>query len=156
MAAAPPRPAPAPLQRRDAVALWTLDRLCFPVEDAFSLGTFRRLLQDGRQLGFRFDEPRAPSPLAFIIALREGAAADIVTLDVHPEHRRRGLGRALLRHLHAVLRSAATREVTLQVAEDNGGAQRLYAAEGYAAVGVARGYYGGGRDAVLMRLELDR
>ena len=158
---------PVALERRDAEALWALDRLCFPGDVAFSLGTFRQLLRDRRHLGFRLGgragpaattvasaAAAAPTPVAFVMALREAVSADIVTLDVHPEHRRRGLGRALLRHLHATLRRTGAQEVTLQVAEDNTGARQLYLSEGYAAVGVARGYYGDRGDAVLMRLAL--
>ena len=166
--ALPVEAAPVSLERRDAAALWALDRLCFTDDIAFSLGTFRRLLRDQRLVGFWIGSGGVESAVkggadggpqslvAFVMALREKSSADIVTLDVHPGHRRRGLGRALLRHLHAALRRSGTREVTLQVAEDNVGAQELYRDEGYAAVGVTRSYYGSRRDAVLMRLVLNK
>lgn len=166
MAAFAPNDRPVPLGRSDAEALWELDRLCFPPDTAFSLGAFRSLLRDRRLVGFRFGDTTvsgasasdaggpAPSLLAFVMALRVAAAADIVTIDVHPKHRRLGLGRALLRYLHDRLRVSGTTEVTLHVAEDNAAAQQLYFMEGYALVGEARGYYPGGRDARVLRLAL--
>jgi ribosomal protein S18 acetylase RimI-like enzyme len=54
-------------------------------------------------------------------------------LAVHPEHRRRGLGEALLHHAHRAYREAGVARVGLKVDSDNPtGAGRLYDRLGYA------------------------
>ena len=53
-------------------------------------------------------------------------------LGVHPEHRRRGLGEALLHHAARAYRAAGVRRVGLKVDDDNPtGAPRLYERLGY-------------------------
>jgi len=83
-----------------------------------------------------------------------GEQADVQTIAVIPERRREGLGRALLRELLAEAARRGAVEAFLEVREDNPGARRLYAAEGFAEVARRRGYYPGGVDAVVMRAAL--
>ena len=53
-------------------------------------------------------------------------------LAVHPEHRRRGLGEALLHHAARTYRAAGVTKVGLKVDSDNPtGAPRLYERLGY-------------------------
>lgn len=86
-----------------------------------------------------------------------GPAAEILTIGVIPAARRRGLATKLL---HALLDEAVRRgaeECFLEVRNDNTAARAFYAAEGFAEIGVRRGYYDHGRvDAVSMRLEFAR
>jgi ribosomal-protein-alanine N-acetyltransferase len=91
-----------------------------------------------------------------VILLRRAAdEADVVTLAVVPEARRRGIGAALLRAGLEGLRAAGVARVFLEVAQRNAGARALYAASGFMEVGVRRGYYADGDDAVLMRWEAE-
>ena len=60
---------------------------------------------------------------------------------VHPGHRRRGLGRALLAHVLAALADAGAPNATLEVRASNSAAIGLYEAGGFARVGVRRSYY---------------
>ena len=57
---------------------------------------------------------------------------NIHDLAVLPTHRRRGVGRRLLTHLEAKARALGCCKLTLEVREDNGGAQRLYRDVGFA------------------------
>ena len=90
------------------------------------------------------------------VALGRVAAdeAELLTLAVHPEARRAGLGRRLLAAFErdAMVRGAA--RAFLEVAADNVAARALYAAAGYAEAGRRRGYYrdadGGRRDALVL------
>jgi ribosomal-protein-alanine N-acetyltransferase len=82
-------------------------------------------------------------------------AIDIHNLAVHPDFRRRGLGRSLLENVITVARNRASSKVTLEVRKSNATAQRLYESVGFTVRGIRKGYYSDdGEDAFLMTLEL--
>ena len=67
--------------------------------------------------------------------------AHVLTLCVHPDFRRAGYGRSLLRHL---LDKAARRDASecfLEVRPSNIEARQLYMSMGFTQVGERRGYY---------------
>lgn len=70
---------------------------------------------------------------------------EVLELAVHPDARRQGLGRALLRAL-----APPGTEAYLEVRASNASAIALYLSEGFAKTGVRRGYYQDGEDALLM------
>jgi ribosomal-protein-alanine N-acetyltransferase len=79
-----------------------------------------------------------------------GEEADIHTVTVAPECRRRGVASRLL---HSVIQSATSggvRRLLLEVRSKNRAAIALYHKHGFVQDSVRRGYYGGGDDAVLM------
>lgn len=84
--------------------------------------------------------------------------AELLTLAVAPEARRRGFGRALLAGAEARAAEVGALEMFLEVAADNRPARALYAAAGYAATGLRRGYYRGFEgpavDALVLRKAL--
>jgi len=86
-----------------------------------------------------------------------GPSAEILTIGVVPDARRRGLATKLL---HALLSEAVRRgaeECFLEVREDNAAARAFYAAEGFTELGMRRGYYDHGRvNGISMRLEMPR
>lgn len=79
---------------------------------------------------------------------RDGGNARLVNLAVDPDHRRRGVGLALLAALEAGLPAG---DVVLMVEAGNLGAQALYRRAGYADDGSAANYYGPGRHGLWMR-----
>jgi ribosomal-protein-alanine N-acetyltransferase len=84
-----------------------------------------------------------------------GPQADVVTLAVDPAHWSRGTGTALLTALVDEAARRGCTEVLLEVRKDNARARRLYLREGFAEVGIRRGYYQpSGVDAIVMRKEL--
>ncbi len=75
--------------------------------------------------------------------------AEILSVGVHPDFRRRGIARMLLSAFFA--RAAQVERVYLEVRRSNTPAQALYAAFGFVACGVRRSYYEHPvEDAVLM------
>lgn len=78
----------------------------------------------------------------------------IVTIDVAPEQRRRGIGRLLMDTLLAYCREARAGSLRLEVAADNEGAQAFYRLLGFTKTGRIPGYYLGRLDALTMELEL--
>lgn len=77
--------------------------------------------------------------------------AFIQTIAVTAERQRRGIGRKLLQALIAESDRRGARSLLLEVRADNVAAQSLYAASGFAAVGLRKRYYQpSGVDAVVM------
>jgi ribosomal-protein-alanine N-acetyltransferase len=83
-----------------------------------------------------------------LLARSVGGEAEVLTLAVLPEARRRGLGRALLDHM---LGEIGAVPVFLEVAADNEAALALYRSAGLHPCGRRAHYYGAGRDALVLR-----
>jgi ribosomal-protein-alanine N-acetyltransferase len=76
----------------------------------------------------------------------------VQNIAVRRDRQRDGIGRALLEALLAEAARRGATVVLLEVAVDNGPAQRLYDAYGFSIVGVRRGYYQpSNTDALVMR-----
>lgn len=81
---------------------------------------------------------------------------DVHNLAVHPNHRRRGIGRSLLQAVIEEAKERGSSRITLEVRKSNEIAQSLYRSMGFVTRGLRKGYYSdNGEDAVLMALELD-
>lgn len=78
-------------------------------------------------------------------------AAEVMTLAVHPERRRRGLGQRLLDALLDEARRRRLPQVLLEVRADNEAALALYRRAGFEPLSRRRGYYGPGADALVLR-----
>lgn len=102
------------------------------------------------------------NPLAFyVVALRGervvGYAgmhkvldeAYITNVAVTADFRRRGIADALMEHLFGECRDSGIDYITLEVREDNTGAQRLYEKNGFERCGRRVKYYGGVTDALI-------
>lgn len=95
----------------------------------------------------------------FVIAWAAVGEAEILTIAVVPEARRKGVGASLVTAagVAALVRGAAS--MHLEVAEDNAAARALYAKLGYEEAGRRHAYYageGGAVDAIVMRRTLPR
>ncbi|HEU0206843.1 MAG TPA: ribosomal protein S18-alanine N-acetyltransferase [Pseudolysinimonas sp.] len=92
---------------------------------------------------------------AGLLAPLGSGQADIQTIAVAPDVRRRGLGRALVVALLDESRSRAAREVFLEVRADNPNARDLYSSLGFEQIAVRPRYYQpDGVDAHIMRWAL--
>ena len=99
------------------------------------------------------ETPDAP-PQGFAIWRLLEDEAEILTLGVAPSARRQGLGAALLDAAIAAARDAGAERLFLEVDDGNRSALALYRGRGFAQIGVRRGYYRDGADALVMRLAL--
>lgn len=83
--------------------------------------------------------------------------AELLTIVVPSDRRRRGLGRALLAAVAGQARHGGARCLFLEVGADNAPARSLYSQAGFVEVGRRAGYYrrhGGFADALVLRLTL--
>ena len=89
-------------------------------------------------------------PVGYGVLMVVAETADVPRVAVTPSHRRLGVGRKLLTAMltEAARRGCAT--LLLELASDNAAAQALYAAAGFRVIDRRRGYYGPGRDALVM------
>lgn len=85
----------------------------------------------------------------------DGDDAELMTIAVAPEHRRRGLAAAMLRRLTDRARALGARRMLLEVRVDNDPALGLYRGFGFTRIGLRRRYYQPeGVDAYVMALDL--
>lgn len=77
--------------------------------------------------------------------------AHVTTFGVHPDHRRRGIGRLLLLHLAEAAIELGSSRMTLEVRVSNTAAQSLYRSFGFRVSGRRIAYYSDdGEDALVM------
>ena len=82
------------------------------------------------------------------------AEADILTVGVVPEHRGKGVAKALMALITSWANSQGSTAMMLEVKTDNTDAIGLYESLGYSKLNVRKDYFGAGLDAQVMRLEL--
>jgi len=141
-----------PLPPGHALPLAAMHRACFP-EDPWDAAAFDRILALSGVFGY-LAWP-VGEPAGFILARDLGDEAEVLTLGVLPEARRRGVGRALIEALVWEVRRRALGSLVLEVAADNDTASRLYAGFGFLQVGRRPRYYrrsGAVVDALILRL----
>lgn len=87
----------------------------------------------------------------------EHKRAIIASLAVSPVHRRRRVGRSLLQDAISLCKAQFdVKYIELQVREDNNAAISLYSGFGFLAGRNIRNYYGEGKDALSMSLDLSK
>ncbi len=132
----------------DSAGLAELDKLCFSVP--WSLRSFN-------------DEMKNPMAVYFTAALADGTAigycgfwsvageGQITNICTHPQWRRRGVARALLKEALKYAISQGLSLMTLEVRKSNRAARELYESFGFEVIGRRKRYYSdNGEDAVIM------
>lgn len=93
--------------------------------------------------------------VGFIMAWLVADELHITNLAVDPEKRRAGAAAALLEHSLREAVHLGARWCQLEVRESNQAARNLYRRFGFGDLGVRRGYYHNGEDAVVMGKDLE-
>ena len=93
----------------------------------------------------------------FLLVRTIADEAEILTLAVAPNRRRKGVADTLIRNWIA---TTVAETAFLEVARDNTAARRLYSKHGFVEIGCRKGYYArpgnAPEDAVLMKLAMTR
>ncbi len=116
-----------------------LEKLCF--SSPWSAQSMELLTNEGIGVGYLLTDGREGPVVAYggmLITVDEG---QITNIAVHPDHRRRGYGAAIV---HALLRHAKDcrlESVSLEVRASNEAAISLYRAAGFAEAGRRKGFY---------------
>jgi ribosomal-protein-alanine N-acetyltransferase len=134
-------------------SLMPYEREMFGTE-AWTVNGYRTELADAKLRYYVAAEGTDGELLGWAGVMVVADTAEILTVGVVPGARRQGIGSRLLHALLAEAERRGAREAFLEVRVDNDGARSLYASEGFAEVGLRRGYYDSGRaDAVVMKRE---
>ncbi len=139
----------------DFGALCRIDQLCFPPGIAYppqdlsywirQRGAFVVVAEDeaaGRIAGFTLARPERSDQ------------GHIITLDVLPEYRRRGVGAGLMEQAHARLKRAGASSIHLETSVENAAGIAFYSKLGYQAAARLPRYYLDRIDAWLMIKQL--
>jgi ribosomal-protein-alanine N-acetyltransferase len=146
------------IRPEDLEALFRLDQLCFEPGIAYSREELLRFLE----------LPTAQGMLAVVKSEGEGRLAGfvlggradrktghVITLDVAPQFRRRGVGRALLAELLSRLTRAGAHRAILEVDVGNAAAIAFYRRFGFCSRRRLPDYYAPGRAALEMESFLE-
>jgi [ribosomal protein S18]-alanine N-acetyltransferase len=140
-------------QMRDLAGLHQLDQVCFPREIAYSRAELQYFLTHPKCSCWIAEQPddKLAGFVIFERSKRHGRrAGHIVTLDIDPEERRRGLGTLLMQTGEEQMRQEGAGVLSLEVAENNPAAQQFYRSLGFVTRGRIAKYYGGMVDAEVM------
>jgi [ribosomal protein S18]-alanine N-acetyltransferase len=134
----------------DLAALIELDRLCFS-RRAWPPLAWAEVVVDPEWTTLVIRHADVPVAAAVLVLWPPGA--HLASLGVHPDHRRSGLGTALLRDAMARTRRSGAHFLSLEVDRSNQSARRLYRREGF---GLVRRFREDGRWRVVMHRRLRR
>mgnify|MGYP001247008709 CR=1 FL=1 len=151
---------PRPGLRLCAMAYDDLDRVLEVERAAYSFpwtrGNFVDSLAAGYLAEMLLDDRGAL--VGYFLALQGVDEMHLLNLTVAPAHQRRGHARTLLDALEQRCRERQVPKLWLEVRAGNARARQVYAARGFAEVGLRRGYYPAGKgqreDAIVMGLSL--
>jgi ribosomal-protein-alanine N-acetyltransferase len=138
-----------PFRLRHLDRILQIERASFG-PDAWPREAFLEYYDDCRELFFVVKFSRRIA--GYIIGCVDARDAEIASLAVHPDYRRRGLAAALIGRALRELRAAGIRRVELMVRVGNTAGEQLYRSLGFRRVRTVPGYYEDGGDGILMRL----
>jgi ribosomal-protein-alanine N-acetyltransferase len=94
--------------------------------------------------------------VGYIIAWKIYEEVHILNLAVHPDHRRKGIGRELLSQCLRHFSNKGIKSAILEVRVRNKNAISLYETTGFRSIGLRRKYYSDtGEDALVMKLDME-
>jgi ribosomal-protein-alanine N-acetyltransferase len=132
--------------------LFALDQACFRQGIAYSKAELKYFLFHPAGISLVAADSDAVAGFAIgEMRMEHGQpVGHVVTIDVDPAQRRRGVGRMLMEALTARCREDGITRLQLEVAVDNDAAISFYKGQGFANLGRIRGYYLGKLDALAM------
>ena len=143
------------MRREDLPAVLAIERRAF--SQPWSRAFFEKeLATPFARLTVAIEEvvPRPPL-VGYSCRWRVTDEVHLLNVAVHPGRRAGGIGRMLVEAVIDEARGTRARTMFLEVRMGNVAARRLYRRLGFRDLGVRRGYYGPGQDAIVMELRLD-
>ena len=140
-----------PMQRSDLDAVLAIEQRAFPQPWSRSFFEKELAAPQARCTVAMHTEPDG-AVVGYTVCWRVLDELHLLNVAVHPEHRGVAVGRRLVEYVLEEGRHNGGRVVYLEVRAGNVPARRLYRRLGFRDLGVRRGYYGPGQDAIVMEL----
>jgi len=123
--------------------LYEIEQQCFK-DEAFPKQQIAYLLAEYNSVSLvaRVNGEIAGFVIGRIDVDRKLPVGHILTVDIVPTHRRKGIGQQLLREIEEIFRQKGAVECRLEVREDNEAALSLYQKLGYAKIAKLEHFYG--------------
>ena len=137
---------------QDLDALFDLEELCF-AERRFQKDHLLWILKNPRAATYVYENGGV---LGALMIHDEHVLTRVLSIGVHPRHRREGIGRALMEVAEDAARQLRVPEVRLEVDVNNEGAIAFYKRLGYVVLERLREYYSWGDDAYAMAKPIAR
>jgi ribosomal-protein-alanine N-acetyltransferase len=137
----------------DFAALYAIEEICFQPPFRFPRRFMRQLVDARDTATWIAEEEGAMAGFAIVEWTEDfhGVSANIATIEVSPEHRKRGVGMELMRLMEQSARTANAAVLGLHVDPANASAIRLYESLGFAHVGNEDDFYAPDRNALVYR-----
>lgn len=144
-----------PMEERDLAAVVALESAS--QFTPWSAGNFGDALKAGNLCLVAADAANTAAIVGYAVLQMAAADAELLSMAVAPDQRRRGVGRRLLDELVGRAIAFKADSIWLEVRVSNPAAIGLYGSAGFVEVGRRKGYYetpAGHEDALMMRLAL--
>ncbi len=136
-----------PLDMRHLSQVAEIERLCF--SEPWSEKALEESLKSQFSHFFVYEE--AHKVLGYMGLYAVAGEGSVTNVATHPDHRKKGVGRALVENALALGKELGLEYITLEVRESNIGAQKLYEKCGFANVGIRRNFYSSPKEnAIIM------
>ena len=141
------------MRREDLGAVLEVERLSFP--NPWNADHFLQELRlpFSRIILASIGDLGSP-PIGHLCRWLTSGELHILNVAVHPDWRRRSIGRSLVEHALAEARHAVAARGILEVRRSNLAALRLYERMGFSRIGMRPNYYAQGEDALVMEIPL--
>lgn len=139
----------------DLDTLYMIEQRCF-TKEAWSKRQIATFLEasDAVNLAVRMNNEAVGFVIGLVNQYDEMKIGHIVTIDVLPNYRRKGVGMTLLKSIEQEFKKAGVRVCYLEVREDNLVAMKLYRKAGYVEVELLENYYSRGGHGVRLEKTL--
>jgi len=150
-----PRPlALRPMRRTDLDAVMQIEQRAFPQPWSRSFFEKELAAPQARCTVATAGDDDGATVVGYTVCWRVLDEVHLLNVAVQAEHRGAAVGRRLVEDVLEVGRANGARVVYLEVRAGNVAARRLYRHLEFRDLGVRRGYYGPGQDAIVMELRL--
>ena len=127
-----------------------IEKLCF--SDPWSESSLEKLLAENYICFVAIVDGEVAAYISMYFVFDEG---NIINVATHPNYRRRGLARELIRAISKHSQDIDVTQLYLEVRESNESAIALYSSEGWEEIGKRKNFYSHPKeDAVLMKKDL--
>lgn len=118
-----------------------LERKCFHIDSAYTPYQLRYLITRANSTCLIKDYQDIIQGCIIVLFRRGTGVAGIETINVHPQHRSKGIGAQLLIHAEQEMSFRRVKKIRLEVSVGNTAAIQLYQKSGFRITTLLKGYY---------------